>query len=142
MANNQLQPNQVQIPNVSDACLSEGAQIIQLSSMLFDGTGTIQYTFQGAQIAFKKPSSIRSLYFDARSLSNDVLLAVQGGPTIRIPGPNNAGAGGQGYIPLFWPSPIVFVVTAPSFAGHTNPSPASGPLTLYLFNFKVQPIIW
>lgn len=128
MANNALSSSQVQLPNISDNCMPEGAQIIQLSQIAFDGTGTITYTFQGSSITFKKPSSLRTIYFDARSVAGgDVLMNVQGGPTIRLP------LGKQGYIPLFFPTPVVFTLT--SAAGN-------GPLVLYLYNFKVMPIIW
>lgn len=124
-----IQPNQNQlaVPNTSDSCIPGGAQIITLTNMIFDGTGTITYTFGQAGIAFRNPISIRTLYFDARTLSADATVSFGNGPTLRIP------HGFQGYINVFMPSPVNVAIT--SGAGN-------GPLTIYLFNFKVYPFIW
>jgi hypothetical protein len=119
--------NLTPMANTSDQCQQEGAQIIQLSAMVFDGTGSITYNYNTDNAAFRKPSSIRSLYFDARPLASDALLSIASGPTYRIP------FGKQGYIPLFMPTPMSLSLT--SAAGN-------GAVTLYLFNFKVQPLIW
>lgn len=120
--------NSTQLPNVSDQCVPEGAQVIQLNAATFDGTGTITYTFNTDSVNFKKPSTIRTLYFDARAVTGgDVLVAFQGGPTLRIP------FGKQGYIPIFMPCPANLTIT--STAGN-------GPLNLALHNFKVYPYQW
>jgi hypothetical protein len=124
-----IQPNQNQlaIPNTSDSCIPGGAQIITLTNMIFDGTGTITYNFGQSGIAFRNPISIRSLYFDARTLTQDAIVSFGNGPTLRIP------AGKQGYFQVFMPSPVNVSITS---------ALGSGPLTVYLFNFKVAPFIW
>lgn len=128
MPQKSLGGNATQVQNVSDQCVPEGAQIIQLAQAAFDGTGTITYTFNTDSINFKKPSSIRALYFDARNLAGgDALVNIQGGPTLRIP------LGKQGYIPLFMPCPMNLTIT--SAAGN-------GQLNINLHNFKVYPYQW
>lgn len=118
---------QTQLPGSSDQCLPEGAQAININSMEFDGTGTITYTFTTDSLTFKKPSTIRTLYFDARNISEDVLFAVLNGPTLRLP------AGKQGYVPLFMPCPMQGQFTSES---------GNGPIVVSLYNFKIMPIIW
>lgn len=115
--------------NSNESCLPGGPQGITLSNMVFDGTGVPTFTFDGSAVAFSAPSSgIRSIYFDARGVVNDVIASVgNGGPTLRIP------AGKQGYLPLFAPWPIDIVFSSVN---------ANGTLTVILYNFKISPIIW
>jgi hypothetical protein len=127
MPQDNLTANQVQVPNVSDSCINEGAQILQLSAMLFDGTGSITYIFNTDNIPNRKISSVRAIYFDARGLSADAVLSINNGPSFRLP------LGKQGYIPLFTSAPLTLSSTSAT---------GNGTLTVYLFNFKVYPIIW
>lgn len=120
------QPN-IGIPNTSDKCIPGGAQILTLAGMVFDGTGTINYNFNQAGVAFRNPFSIRSLYFDARGLSADATIQFNGGPTLRLP------AGKQGYISVFMPSPVNCTIS--SAAGNGN-------LSVFLYNFKIYPSQW
>lgn len=123
---NQPQENQIRVPNTSDKCVQD-AQFITLGNMAFDGTGTIIYTFQQAGVSFKNPTGIRALYFDARSLSGDALIAFTNGPTLRLPN------GKQGYIPIFLPAPVNLSISS---------AVGVGPLSVYLANFKIYPMIW
>lgn len=129
MATLQATGNQVLINSQSDGCQPEGAMEIVLSAMTFDGTGTETYNFTTAGLTYKQPSSIRTLYFDARNLTADAILAVTGGngQQIRIP------AGKQGYISFYCPVPLVIAVTSAT---------GSGTVFLILYNFRVPPYQW
>ena len=118
---------QIAVPNTSDKCVQTALQIV-LGGMNFDGTGTITYNFAQAGIAFRPGNGVRAIYFDARNLAGgDALIQFVGGPTLRLP------LGKQGWIPVFMPGPVTLAIT--SAAGN-------GPLTVFLANFKVYPIIW
>jgi hypothetical protein len=119
---------QISVANVSDRCIPGGAQLIVLGNMVFDGTGTITYQFSQAGVAFRNPSQVRALYFDARSLTiGDALIQFSGGPTLRLQ------FGKQGWLPVFMPGPVTVVMS--SAAGN-------GPLAVYLSSFKVYPFVW
>ena len=125
--------NSVKIPFLGERLgISEGAQIFQLMTfgnqgMTFvAGTGQV-FAFQSDAIMFRKPSIIRTIFFDAQNMTADSFFAIKGGQTLRLP------AGKQGYIPITFPFPIHIDISS---------TLGAGTLLISLYNFNVDPLVW
>lgn len=131
MADSPLTVNSIKIPFLGAAFgLPEGAQVFQLASpnnTPITFTGAEKFSFKGDAVTFKKPASIRAVYFDARNLTVDAIVTIRTGQQLRLP------FGTQGYIPMYFPFPVDLTITS---------NTGTGTLVLYLFNFDVDPIIW
>lgn len=119
-----ITPSQLLLDSSADSCIQ--AQSLTLNTgTAFNGVQATA-TFEANQIFRAPTTGIRTLFFDTRAISVDVIAVLNSQLTLRLPNSK------QGYLPAFATWPLTLTLS----------SSGTGAVIVVLYNFRIPPIIW
>lgn len=117
------------LPNLSDGCLAEGPQLLQVANIVF-ATGAETFDCNGAQQAFRQISALRSMYVNSVGLTAGTVRLSFNNGLYSIDVAFNK----QLWVPVYVPVPFDLSIISPL-------TDARGSLAINLYNFRVQAVV-